>query len=133
LETVSVAPKVVLDVAHNPSAARVLVAELRELFEFSKLIFVVGIMKNKDIPLIINELAKISDEAIAVKPDTERASDPEKIVHCFQERGIHAIAVENIGEAISEAKIKAGRDGLVCVTGSFFTVAEAYSALGVRV
>lgn len=133
LETVSAAPKVVLDVAHNPAAARVLVSELRELFEFSKLIFVVGIMANKDIPLIINELAKVSDEAIAVCPNTERASEPEKIVNCFQERGINAVEIRNVGEAILEAKKRAGKDGLVCVTGSFFTVAEAYLALGIRV
>lgn len=133
LQTVSVAPKVVLDGAHNPDAARVLVHELQELFEFSRLVWVVGILRDKDVSLIINELAKIPGEILAVELPSDRAEDPETLTKLFQERGRTARAIPRIGEALEEAKRRAGRDGLVCVTGSLFTVAAALKALEIRV
>ncbi len=133
LDTVSVSPKVVLDVAHNPQAARTLVNELQELFEFSRLVFIVGIRKDKDIPLIIKELAKISDMAISVKPGSEGMEDPGKITGYFQESGVNAESIDSLKTAILKGKELAGKDGLVCVTGSFITVGEAYKIFGIRV
>jgi folylpolyglutamate synthase/dihydropteroate synthase len=90
-------------------------------------------MKDKNISLIIKELAKISDMVLAVKLDSERAEKPDNITRFFKERGSDAITVKDIREAFLVAKKKAGKDGLICVTGSFLTVAEACKTLKIKV
>ena len=58
LERVRTAPSVFLDGAHNPHGARALAAALHEDFSFSRLVAVVGVMRDKDARGILAESSR---------------------------------------------------------------------------
>jgi dihydrofolate synthase/folylpolyglutamate synthase len=117
-----VSKNVLFDCAHNPDGARVLAQELKKM---SKDIYiVVGIMKDKDIEHIITYLEPVAKELIITRPHIARAAMPEQIAEYVHKK---VSVVGDVKDAIEYAKLKAGKDGLVVVTGSIFTVGEAFS------
>ena len=122
-------PAIMVDGAHNPAGARRLSFLLKEL-KFSRLILVLGIMKDKEIDKICQELVPLASRVILTRPRIERAALPEDILkilvsHCpVSDRGTVS-TVENIPKAITLARSMAGNEDLICVTGSLYTVGEA--------
>ncbi len=122
-------PTIMVDGAHNPAGARRLSCLLKEL-EFSRLILVLGIMKDKEIDKICQELVPLASRVILTRPQIERAASPEEILeilvsHCLVADWGTASTAENIPEAITLAGAMAGNQDLICVTGSLYTVGEA--------
>ncbi len=153
LEIVSENPIIILDGAHNPAAARALSEELEKIKgqgsrvrsqgKNSKLILIIGILKDKDYKGIISFLAPIADYIIIAKPKTLRAREPEDLkteslkyppppasphkwgrnkVGGLMER---VVIIEEISEAVKKVKSLVNADDIICITGSFFTVGEA--------
>lgn len=134
-EIVSEEPLIILDGAHNPAAAKALSEELRRIKrqgargkgqdENSRLIIIIGILKDKDFKGIISFLAPIADYAIIVKPKSDRSRETEDLKNEFLKYIRDVEAIEDIPNAISKAKHIAGKDDIICITGSFFTIGEA--------
>lgn len=55
-----ISPGVFVDGAHNPAAAKVLVATIRSEFPGEKVDFVIGMLKGKDIEKMLNELIPVA-------------------------------------------------------------------------
>ena len=130
-EIVRLEPTLLFDCAHNESAAEALTLALEE-FTYSRLILVIGIMKDKDIGAILSHLAPLADSIIFTRADMERAEEPEKLLNRLRELScgaIEATVVEPVSDALRAALSEAGRDDLVCLTGSVFVVGEARSNL----
>lgn len=121
-----ISERIVLDCAHNPNGAKTFVEELFSLGH-KDVVLVLGIMKNKDIKTMCQEFDKISKEIIVCKPMIERSALPDDIVKFLSEK---TIIKNNVCDAIEYAKSIAG-DRLIAITGSIFTVGEAFSCLGV--
>jgi dihydrofolate synthase/folylpolyglutamate synthase len=121
---------VVIDVGHNPDAAKALVNTLGIKFPDRRILFVIGIMKDKDIASTLEILAERASSFYFAKPKTDRAADPEclraSIAGKFDGR---IIITQDISDALRIAFDDARKDDVVCVTGSFFTVSEALAAL----
>ncbi|MBI3600188.1 MAG: bifunctional folylpolyglutamate synthase/dihydrofolate synthase [Nitrospinae bacterium] len=135
LEIVSEKPLIILDGAHNPAAAKALAEELERIKnqesrckgqdKNSKLILIIGILKDKDFRGIIDFLSPTANYVIIVRPKSDRSSEPEDLKNEFLKYIKDVEVIEDIPDAVSKAKGIAGRDDIICITGSFFTIGEA--------
>lgn len=125
LEIVSRKPLILLDGAHNPSAARRLREFLQEILGNKKITLVLGILSDKDIDGILSELVPISEKIIVTRPDYYRAAEPYELKDRIKRFGKDAIVINSISEAVIYAKENAQSDTAICITGSLFTVGEA--------
>lgn len=128
LEVLSKRPLVLLDGAHNPSAARCL-AEALKGFGKARLILVTGVMADKDMAGIFRELLPLASLAIFTRPVGERSAPTALLARKARPFRTPAIEIERVKDACALALSKAGPDDCVCVTGSLFTVAEARGPL----
>jgi dihydrofolate synthase/folylpolyglutamate synthase len=129
LEIVQKNPYIVLDCAHNPAGMRALNSSLKGIFSGHRFTFVIGIMRDKDIPKIIEEIISLAHNIIITKPKFERASEPQKIEEEVKKHISNVIIIEDVKEAIKHAKKNAKKEDVVCITGSIFNVGEAIMAL----
>ncbi|MEE9543398.1 MAG: cyanophycin synthetase, partial [Thermodesulfobacteriota bacterium] len=131
-ELVRESPKVVLDCAHNESAAKALASTLDE-FPRSRLILVIGIMKDKDFRAILAHLAPLADKIIFTRADMERSEAPEKLMESLREFStIEAEVIPTVAMALEGALEEAASGDLVCVTGSVFIVGEAKAVINLN-
>ncbi len=125
-------PVTVLDGAHNPGAARTLADTVKRCYPGKRVVMVVGMMADKDIRAALGIFFSAADEAILTRPAYTRAASPEVLA---EEAGASSIPVEtcpNLKEAIERGRAKAGRDGVLVITGSLFTVGETMEILGLE-
>ncbi|MGZ3512624.1 MAG: bifunctional folylpolyglutamate synthase/dihydrofolate synthase [Thermodesulfobacteriota bacterium] len=125
LEMVSSSPGVILDGAHNPAGALVLKESLEKEFQFRHLVLLIGIMKDKDIQSILQLLAPLADHIILTRPHTDRATPPLLLKKILGRSGKKAEIVEDLNEAIVRGLSLVGKEDLLCITGSLYTVGEA--------
>ncbi|VBB41452.1 Bifunctional protein FolC [uncultured Desulfatiglans sp.] len=125
MHVVSEEPVIVLDGAHNPAAMRHLAAAVQSEFPGRRLILVIGIMEDKDIPGVLSGILPISSYVIYTRPVYARAADPKQLMSAA---GTHAPPGETVGsipEAIARARSLAGKEDVILICGSLFTVGEA--------
>ncbi|MFW5813483.1 MAG: bifunctional folylpolyglutamate synthase/dihydrofolate synthase [Fibrobacterota bacterium] len=116
--------EVIFDVGHNSNAASALVDALNARFGSEKVLFVVGIMKDKDAGSVLQTLAQKASGFIFARPGTSRAADPEMLCDLTRSfSGGECIKAESVVFALKTALKSESR--VICVTGSFYTVGEA--------
>ena len=122
-------PTILIDVAHSPASARVLRKAITETFSYDKLIFVVGIHADKDIKNIGAQLCQIADVAILTRGNIPRAAEPGHIKGEWEEFGIELVVKDEVKSALDYALNIAGKNDLICLTGSFVPLGEAMELL----
>lgn len=79
-------PLFYLDGAHNPDAARQLRKTIDEMFEGYRLIFIMGMFKDKDYREVVRTMAPLAVHIITVQtPDSDRALPAEDLKACINE------------------------------------------------
>ena len=124
LEIIQRKPFVVMDCAHNPPAMRILRNSLK-LFKYDRLLLIIGIMKDKAIPDILQEIAPAADCIIINKPKLERAAELEVIKREAEKFGKPVKIVNDVKKSVKYAKSIAGKDDLVLIAGSIYMLSEA--------
>lgn len=130
MEIIAHNPLILLDGAHNPAAMEQVKKTLLSHFDCHRLIFVLGILKDKDIPAIICHLAAIGNYFILTKSSNPRACPIDQLTNIAQKtipKDKVIIPEKNISKALEIACGLAAKNDLICVTGSLFTVGEARS------
>jgi len=120
--------RIILDVAHNPTGASALVGSLVEEFSPDQVLFVVGVLDDKDHVGIMTELARLPARIIATRAKSDRSRDPRDLLRAAEELGLPASLEESVSSAMELAVREVG-DVLVCVTGSHYVVGEARAYL----
>lgn len=122
---------VILDVAHNPQAARYLgqyLAQIKVEHNYQKIVAVVGMLADKDVNNTLKPLLTIVDQWCIGEISAPRAASAEfiyqqlennvstdtKLLNCF----------DNITQAFKMARQNINEKDLIVVFGSFYTVAE---------
>jgi len=132
LETVDSRPRIVLDGAHNPDAASVVaayVADLRRERPGSRVILVVGIMRDKDRQGFLDRLLPHVDDVITTQVRHPRAATAHELGASLHARGVPAHVVPDPADAIARARGMAASDDLILITGSLMLVGEAKAIL----
>jgi|SRR5690554_438095 len=119
---VSQQPQVVLDVGHNPQAARYLAQRIRQAGGRWRAVYA-GLV-DKDIVQVLSELAGVVSHWHSAPLDCERAATREILAESFGKAGVAQIEwASTVAEAFRQALREAGADEHVLVFGSFYTVA----------
>jgi dihydrofolate synthase / folylpolyglutamate synthase len=127
LEVLARDPLVILDGAHNPSAAEVLFDFLESALHDApdrKLILVIGMMADKNHKEFLGRLVPIADTVIFTRPHMERAATPEMLVAAMGQASVHRLVISDPHDALARAEHMARPSDLICVTGSLFLVGE---------
>lgn len=121
-ELVCEQPLIILDVAHNPHAARYLATRLNTL-KFKRLYALCGMLKDKDCTEVINILADQIDHWSFAALDTVRSASPQQLQAALRASGSSS-QYANLSDAWSDLSSTLTSDDAVIVFGSFYTVAE---------
>jgi dihydrofolate synthase/folylpolyglutamate synthase len=138
LERVRSSPTVLVDAAHNPAGMAATVAAIRESFDFTRLVGVVGSVRGKDVAGMLTALEDICAELVVTQNSSPRALPADELgalaVDVF---GADRVSVSpRLPDALEEAieLAEAGPDDAlggsgVLVTGSVVTAGEARTLL----
>jgi len=127
LEVFKKEPLVLLDVAHNPAGTKALIQALDQLFPERRIIFVFGVMEDKDHRSMVRELCKKAKFLVLTKPDYKRAAEPELLKDVVVDANVSYEIVPQVKKAYLFALKKANAKDIICITGSHFTVGEFLS------
>ena len=120
-------PSIVLDVAHNPQAARALAEGLGDMGFFENTLGVFAILSDKDVGGVVDAMRGRIDRWYAASSDSDRAAPTARVVEALGERGLadRTRAFATVASAFEAAHRDAGPNDRIVVFGSFTTVAEA--------
>lgn len=140
LEVVRRSPTVLVDAAHNPGGAEALVDALDEVFAFSRLVGVIGVMADKDAEAILAVLEPVLPEIVVTQASLDRAMPADELAEVardvFGEDRVHvqpslpdAISLAaDLAEQGDDDRIGSGTG--VIVAGSVILAAEARAVFG---
>ncbi|OGS48963.1 MAG: hypothetical protein A3K68_07345 [Euryarchaeota archaeon RBG_16_68_13] len=129
LQVVRRDPTVIVDGAHNPSAAAALAESLQELFPGRRVTFVVGVLNDKDLAGIADSLGPLAAKVVATKARTPRAFEPEEVRKAFEAHAPGSLAPD-AKDALTRAIGSAAKEDVIVVTGSIYIAGEALELLG---
>jgi dihydrofolate synthase/folylpolyglutamate synthase len=119
----------VLDVAHNPDGMSALIGSLLEEFAFDRILFVLGILGDKDYRGMLTELTRVPCDIIATQAKSVRSVPLNELVQVAEELGLPCTTIDDVGDAVKAALTTARSTDLVCITGSHYVVGEARTLL----
>jgi dihydrofolate synthase/folylpolyglutamate synthase len=128
LQRIEGRPSILLDAAHNMMATEALVRYLK-LHPHPRRVLLFGVMKDKRVWEMLEELLPLVSAFIATRPEMSRSRDPEKLARFAKERGVPAESVRSAEAAFARARELAGPEGEVLVAGSIFLLGEIQSSL----
>jgi dihydrofolate synthase/folylpolyglutamate synthase len=114
-------PPLLLDGAHNPAAAKVLAAYLRNLGPF---VLLFGVMKDKNAAGLAQVLFPLAREVVVTRPPLERAADPSRVARLARRYAVQLHCVPTPGRALALARRLARPIGPVVVAGSLYLVGD---------
>jgi dihydrofolate synthase/folylpolyglutamate synthase len=147
MQVVAHAPDIVVDGAHNADSFARLFAGLRRHFTFDRLLLVLGLMADKDLPGIAHEIAATgADRVFASGWNNPRAATPDLIADRLRTTIEDAPSTDahharlpsvatfgSVGDALAAARADATPRDLICVTGSVAFAGEALRWLAANI
>jgi dihydrofolate synthase/folylpolyglutamate synthase len=127
------APEFVFDVAHNPAGAWALRSALSAYYEDRPLTFVFGAMRDKAIGEIAEILFPLALAVIATRADNPRSASADEIREAAARTATDIQDAIDVASALDRARVIAGPQGIVVITGSIYIVGEAMRILGIKV
>jgi len=123
-------PAVVLDVAHNPHAARVLADGLGDMGFYQNTLAVFSMLKDKDVRGVIDLVKHRFDAWYLGGIESGRAASVDWLKAQITELspGTPVYSFAGVGPAYQHACEAAGQNDRIVVFGSFYTVADALRA-----
>jgi len=126
LEIMQKHPLVVLDCAKDIEAARALKESLLKDFKYRRLIALVSISSDKNIPVMIDQLAQAVDRFVITSHGVMgRAADLSRIAKEVERNHKPYELAADVNSAVQKAMELADNSDMICVTGSIFLVGEA--------
>ncbi len=124
-------PSVILDVAHNPQAAKSLAKNLEKEPCKGRTYAVFAMLADKDIKHVVRELESQIDRWYLAQTANARGASTAQLEKCLQlqvEKGLTQ-RFTDVGSALRSACIDADKNDRIIVFGSFYTVADAIAFL----
>ena len=123
-------PLFLLDGGHNPQCAEALTACLREYLPGKKVTFLMGMLKDKDYPTVVDLVAPFAERFVCIRPHSPRALDPAVLAELAKEHGIPAAAYEDAAAAVEYCRSLT--DCPVVAFGSLYAAGEIRTLMGLR-
>jgi dihydrofolate synthase/folylpolyglutamate synthase len=129
LEVIKKNPTVIIDGAHNIHGAKALKRSIKEIFDYDRLIGVIGVLGDKDVDGILNEIVPLCDIVIITRPNNPRAISLDDLKGKIEGFGKEVLMYEDIREAVDKSlEISMEEDMVVCC-GSLYMIGDVRSKL----
>ena len=126
-------PLFIVDVGHNPDAARALATFLKKLKGNRPIALVCGMLADKDAVGFFRLLKPVVDGCVLVPIDSERSMPMEQLMAAAKTARLPAVE-NSLAEGVSNARAWAKKNnGIVVAAGSLYLVAAVLHELGVSV
>lgn len=126
LEIVRQNPLIILDGAHNLSAAKVLGEYLASELKSKKLTLVLGILDDKPFEKMLQKLVPLAQRVIITRAKIARSLDPLILKKASQKLTQQPVSIiEDVKDAVTHAIETSDSDDAVCIAGSLYVVGEA--------
>src|SRR5262249_13665506 len=127
LQVIPGRPSIILDVAHNPHAARSLASGLGDMGFAENTFAVFAMLADKDIAGVVDAMKGRIDRWYVAAAQADRAASAEKVAEILFARhlGDRTRMFATVASALEAAGGDAGPNDGIVVFGSFYTVAEA--------
>ena len=124
-------PDLILDVAHNPHAARALAKNLEGLPPSTHVYAVFAMLKDKDVTGVIEALDPCVDTWLAAGIAAPRGADSLELASLLEKSGVrgNALLFSDVPEALKHACNVSGENDRIIAFGSFYTVAQVMQAV----
>lgn len=123
-------PQIILDVAHNPEAARSLAATLGQQPCQGRTLAIFGIMADKDIEGVVADLIPLIDLWLPAAPKVPRAMNLADMTEVLERLGARAVEPQpDLGQALERTRALAGPLDRILAFGSFFVLGEILELL----
>ncbi|MCR4298742.1 MAG: bifunctional folylpolyglutamate synthase/dihydrofolate synthase [Gallionella sp.] len=128
-------PQMILDVAHNPHAARSLAQNLAALPPCPHTFAVFAMLKDKDMAGVAAALDPLIDTWLVAGIDAPRGATAAELAQALQQRAVRGAiqTFPNVTEALRYAYNVTGENDRIAAFGSFYTVAEVMAARGLHI
>ena len=127
-------PQIILDVAHNPQAARVLARNLTDMPPGHKTYAVCAMLKDKDMAGVVQALKDQVQVWLVAGIAVPRGASAAELAQALQQAGItgNVRTCLTVTDAMRQACNEAAENDRIIVFGSFYTVAEVMRERGLR-
>lgn len=120
-------PLLVVDGAHNPAGAAALRRTLDEVFPGEKIVFVLGVLRDKEVGLVARTIVTPRDACVVVLAPSPRAAATDAIAR--EITTAHVEECPDIAAALTRAQALAGPAGVVCACGSLYVAGAVLGLL----
>lgn len=111
-------PMVICDGAHNPDGAKSLLSFLQNNFTNQRLIYIMGVLSDKDYEQMVQILAPAADKIYTVAPDNPRALSSRELCNCISKYHQNVEERQRLAECLSEVRQKAEKDDVIIICGT---------------
>ncbi|MFG6333028.1 MAG: bifunctional folylpolyglutamate synthase/dihydrofolate synthase [Lachnospiraceae bacterium] len=126
-------PYVIADGAHNRDAAEKLAETIRNYLRGKRLIYIMGVLADKEYDAVIEKTVRYASEIITVMtPDNVRAMPAEALARAVAAHNPHVQAAESIWSAVGRAYELAGKDDVILAFGSLSYLGELIATVRER-
>ncbi|MGE5677938.1 MAG: bifunctional folylpolyglutamate synthase/dihydrofolate synthase, partial [Pseudomonadota bacterium] len=119
-------PLILIDGAHNEDGINSLEAALKKYFSSRKIVFVIGMLKDKDYNYAIKKLMPLAHKVIATEPVSDRALPAAAMADAVKPFCSSVSAEPDIIKAIEKSKGLYDEESMICVCGSLYLAGSAY-------
>ena len=130
LELARRSPDFIVDGGHNPQCVDALAAALESLYPGRKLIFLSGVLADKDWHSMFRRVLPLAKAFVAVTPDSPRALPAAELAAWLAQFSIPVSVQETLDQGVNTALALAGPEDVICAWGSLYSVGEIRHHLG---
>lgn len=131
-EVVSDEPYFVVDGGHNPQCALTVAENLKNYFPAQRRVLLMGVLRDKDYPLLSEILNEAADEYVCVTPNSTRALPAEELAEHLRRFGKPVTACATVEDGVSAALDAAKGGAMVCAVGSLYMAGDIRACFGLK-
>ena len=111
-------PLVICDGAHNPDGAKSLLNFLQNNFTNRRLIYIMGVLSDKDYEQMIQILTPMAAKVYTVAPDNARALSSKDLAECVRKYHHDVEERQRLKECLEEVKQQADKEDVIIICGT---------------
>ena len=129
LELLRRGPDFIVDGAHNPQCVDALMDSLAALYGDKKLIFLTGVLRDKDWHQMLRRALPLAKAFVVITPPSARALDENELAAWLNAQGVQAVPAKDTDDGVRRALALAGEDDAICSWGSLYFTGEVRRVL----
>lgn len=117
-------PMVVIDGAHNVDGMQKLVRSVKSYLKYDKIVLILGILADKQVHEMVNQIVPLSNHVITVTPHSERAELSSELYNIVNRYNSSCETIEDYHQAYLKAKQLCNENSLLLISGSLYMIGD---------